>query len=195
MANSDRPAGLKPYKGVQRRDSLILVPIDLDYGTNIFIQDAVMLIADHGIVQLAASDDAICGVALEFFDNNFKPILYYKAADYTAGTGLQCYALVCTDSQQRYIIQDDGAGSPTYSTIGNNADIVVGTGSSSSGVSAMEINGATLATTAALHLKIWGFERRTDNVIGDYCDWVVTLNQFQFPQCTATSFAVGGAGI
>lgn len=195
MANKDRPAGCKPYKGIQRRDCYMLLPIDLDYGTDIFIGDVVLQTADHGITQVAAGGDLECGVALEFFDNKYQPILYYKAADYTSGAGLQCYAMVCVDPLQRYVIQDDAAATGDNSTPGNNCDLVVGTGSSINGCSAMELGFGTLATTAALQTHIWGFELRDDNALGTHCDWIVTLNQYQFPQCTAGGFAVGGLGV
>lgn len=195
MANKDRPAGAKPYKGIQRKDSYLLLPIDLDYGTDMFVGDFVVQVADHGVDQVAAGGDYLCGVALEFFDNKFQPILYYKAADYTSGTGLQCYAMVCTDPLQRYVIQDNAAATGDKSTPGLNCDLVVGTGSSINGDSAMELGFATLATTAALQVHIWGYELRDDNELGAHCDWIVSINQYQFPQCTATSFAVGGLGV
>ena len=187
MANADRPAGFKPHKGIQRNDWYLLMPIELDYGTDIFIGDAVQLAA-AGINQAAATT-VICGVALEFFDNNYAPILYYKAADYTAGAGTQCYVMVCMDPMQLYVVQDDAAATGDLSTIGQNCDIVVGTGNSTSGVSAMELGFGSLADTAGLQCRVLGYERRDDNAPGNNCDWIVQINQTQFANAGVTGIA------
>ena len=71
------------------------------------------------------------------------------------------------DSDTSTLDQDD---------IGLNANIIIGTGSTTTGVSAVEIDSNTAATTATLDLRILGLHRRPDNEIGANAIWEVALN-------------------
>jgi len=74
-----------------------------------------------------------------------------------------------------FLIQNDGTS--VAANYGKNADIVVGTGSTTTGVSANELNTGTIATTAALNLKIVGLWDVPNNAIGEFAVVVVKINE------------------
>ena len=59
---------------------------------------------------------------------------------------------VLDDPNQLFVIQADE--DVVQADFGKNADVTVGTGSTTTGVSAMELDSSTIATTAALNLKL-----------------------------------------
>ena len=73
------------------------------------------------------------------------------------------------------MIQNDGTS--VAANYGKNADIVVGTGSTTTGVSANELSTSTIATTAALNLKIVGLWDVPNNAIGEFAVVVVKINE------------------
>lgn len=72
---------------------------------------------------------------------------------------------VIDDPNQLFTIQADE--DVVQADIGKNADVVVGTGSTVTGVSAMELDSSTVANTAALNLKIVGFLSTPANEVGE----------------------------
>jgi hypothetical protein len=73
---------------------------------------------------------------------------------------------------------DDDTETLSLASIGCNADIVVGSGSTITGLSAMELDSNTAAASAGLQLKIVGFVDRPSNVPGSaQQDVLVTINQ------------------
>lgn len=101
--------------------------------------------------------------------------LTYRAAS------TQRLVLVADDPALLFEIQEVSGGTPLdANAIGLNADIVVGTGSTVSGLSAMELNNATEATTNTLDVKIVGLVNRADNEVGPNAKWLVRLNRHRF---------------
>ena len=82
---------------------------------------------------------------------------------------------VLDDPNQMYIIQSDE--DIVQADFGKNADVVVGTGSTTTGVSAMELDSSTIATTAALNLKLIGIYDTPGNALGNFCQVVVKINE------------------
>ena len=78
--------------------------------------------------------------------------------------------------QDIYRIQSSGTALAA-TDLGLNADIVVGTGSSTTGMSGMEVDNSTKAATAGLQVKIIGFDDRPGNSIGTDADLLVRINQ------------------
>ena len=79
------------------------------------------------------------------------------------------------DPSQMFIIQNDGTSA--QANYGKNADIVVGTGNTTTGLSANEVNTGSIATTAALNLKIIGLWDVPNNAIGEFAVVVVKINE------------------
>ena len=74
-----------------------------------------------------------------------------------------------------FIIQSDE--DIVQADFGKNADVTVGTGSTTTGVSAMELDSSTIATTAALNLKLVGIYDTPGNALGNFCQVVVKINE------------------
>ena len=82
---------------------------------------------------------------------------------------------VLDDPNQLFIIQSDE--DIVQADFGKNADVVVGSGSTTTGVSAMELDSSTIATTAALNLKLIGIYDTPENALGNFCQVVVKINE------------------
>ena len=79
------------------------------------------------------------------------------------------------DPSQLFIIQVDESVAQT--DIGKNADIVGTGGSTTTGVSSMELDSSTIAKTAALNLKIVGLWDVPGNTFGTNAVVVVKINE------------------
>ena len=82
---------------------------------------------------------------------------------------------VLDDPNQLFIIQSDE--DIVQADFGKNADVTVGTGSTTTGLSAMELDSSTIATTAALNLKLVGIYDTPGNALGNFCQVVVKINE------------------
>jgi hypothetical protein len=82
---------------------------------------------------------------------------------------------VIDDPSQLFIIQADE--DIEQADIGKNADVVGTGGSSTTGVSSMELDSSTIADTAALNLKIVGLWNVPGNALGDFAVVVVKINE------------------
>ena len=76
---------------------------------------------------------------------------------------------------QLFLIQADE--DIVQADIGKNADVVGTGGSSTTGVSSMELDSSTIADTAALNLKIVGLWDVPGNALGDFAVVVVKINE------------------
>ena len=82
---------------------------------------------------------------------------------------------VMDDPNQLFLIQSDE--DIVAADIGKNADIVVGSGSTTTGLSVNELDSSTIATTAALNLKIVGLYDSPNNAFGNFAVVVVKINE------------------
>jgi len=82
---------------------------------------------------------------------------------------------VLDDPNQLFIIQNDGTSAAA--NYGKNADVVMGTGSTTTGVSGMELSTSTIANTAALNVKIVGLWDVPNNAVGANAVVVVKINE------------------
>jgi hypothetical protein len=82
---------------------------------------------------------------------------------------------VIDDPSQLFIIQADE--DIEQADIGKNADVVGTGGSSTTGVSSMELDSSTIADTAALNLKIVGLWNVPGNELGNFAVVVVKINE------------------
>ena len=105
-----------------------------------------------------------------------KPVtdnsLPYRAAS------TQRVLYVCDDPDVLFEIQEVSGGTAlTANDLGLNADFVVGSGSTVTGYSGVELNNVGEAGTNTLDLKIIGFKNAPDNEIGQHAKWLVRLNR------------------
>lgn len=185
MANTDNAFGLKPvqhrngapYNGAFRLYSTVTTD-----ATAIYIGDPVILSGTsqtingkiYSDVDQAATGDVITGVVI-----GVQPVtqdsLRYRAAS------TQRLLMVADDPSLLFEIQEVSGGTAlTANDAGLNANFVVAAGSTVTGLSGVELNNATEATTNTLDVHIVGPVQREDNAIGEHCKWLVTINRHQF---------------
>lgn len=185
MANVDAPRGLVPVSkldGSPYSASVRLFSTASGDGTAIFVGDPVKLSGTSSTVDgvvytdvdQAATGDVIAGVVVGFVAET-RDSLVYRAASTTR------LALVETGKDCLFEIQEVSGGTAlTAAAIGLNADFVVGSGSTATGFSGVELNNATEATTNTLDLQIVGLSPRSDNEVGEHAKWLVRINRSQW---------------
>ena len=180
MANTDKAFGFRPLgnlsaTGAQKQYGYEIA--DNQAGA-IFQGDLVTIVAGY-VVKFAPGTHA---AALGVFNGCFyidpttgKPTwknFYPGSVNITVGT---ISADVLDDPSQLFIVQSDGA--ITQANIGKNADVIGTGGSTTTGVSTMELDSSTIADTAALNLKIVGLWNVPGNELGSFAVVVVKINE------------------
>ena len=185
MANTDNAFGLKPVQhrnGAPYNGAFRLYSTATGDGTAIYIGDPVILSGTsqtisgkiYSDVDQAATGDVITGVVVGVMPVT-QDSLRYRAAS------TQRLLMVADDPSLLFEIQEVSGGTAlTANDAGLNANFVVGTGSTVTGLSGVELNNATEAATNTLDVHIVGPVQREDNAIGEHCKWLVTSNRHQF---------------
>jgi hypothetical protein len=179
MANVDKAFGLRPLgnlsaTGAQKQYGYL---IEDNYSTTLYQGDLVTIVGGYIVKFLPATHAAALGV---FNGCNYvnpttgKPTWsnVYTQTNITSGV---ITADIIDDPMQLFIIQADGSIAQT--DIGKNADVMGTGGSTTTGVSSMELNTSTIADTAALNLKIVGLYDAPGNSFGAFAVVVVKINE------------------
>ena len=180
MANIDKASGLRPIgnlsaTGAQKQYGYEIA--DNQAGT-IFQGDLVALSAGFITKFLPATHTAAVGVfnGCNYIDpTTGKPTwknYYPGSVNITSG---KIIADVIDDPSQLFLIQCDAGF--VAADVGKNADVIGTGGSTTTGVSTMELNSSTLATTAALNLKTVGLYNVPSNEYGSFAVVVVKINE------------------
>ena len=180
MANTDKAFGLRPIgnlsaTGAQKQYGYEIA--DNQAGT-IFQGDLVALSAGFITRFLPATHTAAVGVfnGCNYIDpTTGKPTwknYYPGSVNITSG---KIIADVIDDPSQLFLIQCDAGF--VAADVGKNADVIGTGGSTTTGVSTMELNSSTLATTAALNLKTVGLYNVPGNEYGSFAVVVVKINE------------------
>ena len=175
MANVDNPRGARPVKRMDGGPVNVANKwsVDSSNGTAIFIGDFIKLEAD-GYVAPAGAGGSILGVCVGVLGDYGDLTRRYLPAS-TAGD-----ILVCDDPWTIFEVQEDSDSSAlTFANIGSNADLIAGSGSTTTGISAHEIDSSDVKTAVA-QLRIIAAVPRADNAIGDQADWWVMINEHAF---------------
>lgn len=188
MANVDGKYGLALHED-NSQSSLITCIIPSGDSTATFVGDPVKLAdldaarVDGGpyapaVIQAAATDP-IFGVVMGF--NQVIPSgMDLGRRHRPASTSMYCYVKPAHPLDVYRIQCDDDTETIALSDVGCNADIVVGTGNSTTGMSGVELDSNTTAATAGLQLKIVGILDYPSNQVGvSKQDVLVTINQNQ----------------
>lgn len=183
MANADVVKGAKPVYHPSGRIPTRVYNIPSSDGTATFVGDFVK---SHGsadsngvptVIQAAATD-TIRGVIVHFIPNPDALGTNYRLAS-TAR-----YCVVADDPQTVFEIQEDADGGALAATdVGLNADIVVGSGNTTTGLSGMELDTSDKKSATA-QLRILGFVQRPDNVIGANAKVLVKINEHELSSTT-----------
>ena len=180
MANVDKAFGFRPLgnlsaTGAQKQYGYEIA--DNQSGA-IYQGDLVTIVNGYVVKFLPATHAAALGVFNGCFyidPTSGKPTwknFYPGSVNITEG---KITADVIDDPSQLFIVQADGVVS--QANIGKNADVIGTGGSTTTGVSTMELNTATIADTAALNLKIVGLWNVPGNELGEIAVLVVKINE------------------
>lgn len=195
MANTSRVNGFKPVKymnGAPYNGQCTMYYVPASDNTAIFVGDLVKLGSTpdgsgvRGVTQ-AAAGDACIGVVVGIvpsMTNLDTP--QYRAASTAA------YVLVADDPNIIFEAQEDGDTDPLEMVdAGLNVNFVVGSGSTTTGASGMQIDSNTEATGATLPLKLLQPVQRPDNELVSagqaYTRWLVKINNHQLGSHTGTA--------
>jgi hypothetical protein len=180
MANVDKAFGLRPIgnlsaTGAQKQYGYL---IEDNQSGAIYQGDLVTIVGGYVVKFAPGTHAAALGVfnGCNYVDpSTGKPTwknFYPGSVNITAGT-IQCDVL--DDPNQLFLIQADE--DIVQADIGKNADVIGTGGSSTTGVSSMELDSSTIADTAALNLKIVGLWNAPENELGDFAVVVVKINE------------------
>ena len=180
MANVDKAFGLKPLGNLSATGSQKQYGYEIadNQAGAIFQGDLVTIVNGYVVKFLPATHSAALGVfnGCNYVDpTTGKPIFsnYYPGSvNITQGI---ISADVLDDPSQLFIIQADA--SVVQANIGKNADIIGTGGSTTTGVSTMELDVTTIADTAALNLKIVGLYNVPGNELGSFAVLVIKINE------------------
>jgi hypothetical protein len=183
MANVDKAFGLRAMGNLSATGAQAQYGFTInDNQAGAIFQGDLVTVFDGYLVAFApATHTAAVGVfnGCTYIDpTTGKPTFknYYPGSvNITQGT---IQADVIDDPAQLFTIQcDEGF---VQANIGKNADVVAGTGNTTTGQSAMELDSSTIANTAALNLKIVGLYNVPGNEFGTNAVAVVKINEHLF---------------
>ena len=180
MANVDKAFGLRPLgnlsaTGAQKQFGYQIA----DNQSGAIYQGDLVTLKDGYILKfLPASHTAAVGVfnGCNYIDpTSGKPTwknYYPGSVNITQGT---IVADVIDDPNQLFIIQADE--DIEQADFGKNADVVGTGGSTTTGVSTMELDSSSIATTSSLNLKLVGLWDVPGNALGTFAVAVVKINE------------------
>ena len=193
FASIDAAFGFQPYGNVLRSNLYAVNTAPTIYimhndivvhgGTGVSTPIGYLPIIEDGSVP--DSDTHILGSVLAVFDENMMPAKYIAPA--TAGNGtIAGYVLVADHPDQLFIAQEDGeANAIDLAEMGNNIDLIANTlceGDTDTGLSTMELDSSSAATTAALQFRL--IKPHEDDTPADdtnhYARWIVAVNEHFF---------------
>lgn len=185
MANTSRINGFRPVKyknGAPYSGAYNIYTLLAADGTATFVGDLVKLsgTADatghHASVAQAAAGDAVIGAVVGFVVDPTN----LNTPQYRLASTLR-YVMVADSPDLVFECESDGGGAELAITdVGRACNILVGSGSTTTGQSGMQLDSSTAATnTATFPLKLLGFSARVDNEIGADAKALVIINAHQ----------------
>ena len=182
----DKPYGLEPinliggqvFAGATRQ-----MKIASAYGTNIFFGDLVRISSD-GVIVKETGTTTITGVVgvfmgCQFTNPSTKQIQFQQY--WPSGTvASDALAFVADDPDQLFKVAAVSSGTTVafygQTLIGTNVALVQNNGSTTTGDSAVGIDGSSAATTVSLPIRIVAAVPDTANSSGNFCEFIVKWN-------------------
>ena len=193
MANIDSPFGLRPVSKLGSAPGgttgTTKYSVADNQGTAIFTGDPVKYKND-GTVEVATAGDPICGVFMGCFytdPTTKKPTFRdHFPASLSPGDGI---AFVADDPNQLFICQQDSVSANAVAADLNlNANLVFGAGSTTTGLSGVEIDSSSKNTTATLQVRLMSFyDLPSNDATADNSILVVKINNHQLGSHTGTA--------
>lgn len=187
---TNAPNGLVPVKkldGSAWTGATNSYTIASTYATALFRGDPVTILND-GTLGVGSAGAACVGVfwGVKWIDSTGR----VRFENYWPGnpgvlTGSTVEAMVIDDPNTVFSIQETSgtgtAGTPlALADVGLNANFLYTAGSTATGTSAVSLNNATENTTDTLNLKILGLDPTPGNAVGNFANWLVTLNNHRY---------------
>jgi hypothetical protein len=180
MANADSPKGAIPVynsNGSPWTGSTVLCAIPASDGTATFRGDFVKLAGSSDsatgvptVIQAAATD-RLYGAIVGFVPDHNDLTKNHRVASTLR------YCMVAAGPDIIFEMQEDSVGNNMDADmVGLATDIVVGSGNTATGWSAMELDSSDTATAAG-QVRILGLVRKADNEIGANAKWLVRINE------------------
>jgi hypothetical protein len=189
MANNDTPFGFKPVKHLNGSSwngqaNVYYIPSTDNVAT--FIGDAVKsagaadATGKYPTVTQATAGAAVRGVVIAFGDNPYTMIHPDSPNRSYRPASTAMYCLVVDDPQVIFEVQEDSdANSITAAMVGLSTNFVVGSGSTSTGKSAMELDSSDTGTDTTGNCRILRLVNRDDNDLGDFAKWQVLFGEHE----------------
>ncbi|MEA2038867.1 MAG: hypothetical protein U9N82_03435 [Thermodesulfobacteriota bacterium] len=190
MANTDKPMGMKPishingspwngmfrmyYKAAGLSEAIFV-------GSPVKSAGSADSTGKYPTIQLAGTDP-IRGVVIGFAKT---PYGVFDATDLDlkySPSDTAHYVAVVDDPSVIFEMQEDSSTALTVTEIGLNASPTTESGSTTTGLSSVEIDCSTENTTSTLSLKILRLLDREDNELGDYAKFEVLINSHELGQ-------------
>lgn len=144
----------------------------------IFLNDAVKLAGDadaygYPVVAQCAAGDQIYGIC-----TSVEPVTF-DSVNYAAGDTQRYVTILPATPQMVFEIQEDSVGgSLALTDVGKVVDLIVASGSTTTGYSGMEIDSSSAASGSSAQLRLLGIDlTNPDNAIGENARWEVTINE------------------
>lgn len=184
MANPSIPNGAVPVRSLtgSYEGNVNLYSVPSSDATLIGIGDFVKLVGTaqtindvtYPDVSRAATGDVMVGVCTGVLPVTRDSTVYREAS-------VQRVIMVADDPQLLFEMQESSGGTAfTANDIGLNANFVVASASTTTGLSATTLDNSTEATTNTLDLKIVGLSNKQNNAVGASAKWIVKINRHQF---------------
>lgn len=193
MANVNIARGLQPYKAFANgyvTGGMNVYCVPATDANNYFVGDPMIATgaADaFGVPVVAratagASNYSLGPMVSIVNDPNNQYVVQWTSPVYRQASVLT-YILVADDPSWMFEIQEDGA--MTVATVGmKNANLVAGSGSTTTGFSGWQLQSSSVATTNTLQLRIVRMLQEADNAGGTNAKWLVKLNLHSFNNLT-----------
>jgi uncharacterized protein (UPF0333 family) len=184
----DKPYGLKPVNligGQVFAGSTRNMKIASGYATNIFYGDVVKLVSDGtvekdtGTTTVAANGVAGVFLGCTYTNPSTKQPVWsqYWPASTVAS---DAYAIVADDPDVLFKVAAVSSGTTVafygQTVIGNNVALVQNSGSTTTGDSAVGVDGTSAAATVSLPIRIVAGVPDTANSSGEFCEFICKFN-------------------
>lgn len=169
MANTNAPTGLRPVRyasGAPYNGAANLYCVPAADATALFRGDPVIIAGSADADGIPTATRASVGGRITGVVVGFRPSATIVANGYRVASTLE-YIYVADDPNLIFEVQEDAVGGALAAVdVGLNADIIIGSGSTVTKLSGVQLDTSTKATTATLALRVVGFVQRADNEIG-----------------------------
>ena len=191
MANADTRGGLTPIRvGLAAPFSGAFTQpyyVSSGYGTALYVGDPVIVMGTANTAAVgnfpigtlrqinratAASGNYLSGAIVGFGPDRDNLSLQYNPAS------TERIVFVADDPATIFEMQEDDSGTAlSAASAGLNCDFVIThSGSTVTGVSGVELDRSTAASTNTLQLRLIRYVNRQDNEVGDWAKWEVQIN-------------------